>query len=163
MAHFYNILLYISHSLSLSLFCLDLVKTDILKDNIDWVITNVNAHWTNVDVIFIMGYGRLLTVENVPFKDAMIMKARNEWSDKLLVYARRAATTAGTTTVSNITNFIELKVAPEWPIMEVSVRTRQRAGDDNSSSNNNNMDDDDNLPFMQYFAATSGLKDKELV
>jgi hypothetical protein len=149
--------------LTLSLLFLDLVKTDILKDNIDWVITNVNAHWTNLDVIFIMGYGRLLSVENVPFKDALIMKARDEWSDKLLVYARRAATTAGTTTVSNITNFIELKVAPEWPIMEVSVRTRQRAGDDDSSNNNNMDDDDDNLPLMQYFAATSGLKDKELV
>lgn len=114
-----------------------------------------------MDVIFLMGYGQLLTVENVPFKDALIMKARNEWSDKLLVYARRAATTAGTTTVANVTNFIELKVAPEWPIMEVSVRTRQRGGDDSSS--NMDDDDDDNLPFLQYFAATSGLKDKELV
>ena len=155
-ALFSNILL--SHSISL--FCLDLVKTDILKDNIDWVITNVNAYWTNVDVIFLMGYGRLLTVENVPFKDALIMKARNEWSDKLLVYARRAATTAGTTTVANVTNFIELKVAPEWPIMEVRVRTRQRGGGDDSS---NNVNGDDNLPFLQYFAAPSGLKDKELV
>lgn len=150
--------LFYKHSLIL-LSCLDLVKTDILKDNIDWVVTNVNAYWTNVDVIFLMGYGRLLTIENVPFKDALIMKARNEWSDKLLVYARRAATTAGTNTVANVTNFIELKVAPEWPIMEVSVRTRQHGSDDGSSSN---IDNDD-LPLFQYFAATSGLKNMEIV
>lgn len=64
-----------------------------LQDNIEWVVENVEAYWDNVDVVFMMGYGRLLAMENVPFHDALVSKSNGEWADKLLVYARRASST----------------------------------------------------------------------
>lgn len=94
-----------------------------LQDNIEWVVENVEAYWDNVDVVFMMGYGRLLATENVPFHDALVSKSNGEWADKLLVYARRASGT-DTDVVGGNENFIELRVAAEWPIMEVTVRTR---------------------------------------
>ena len=64
-----------------------------LQDNIEWVVENVEAYWDNVDIVFMMGYGRLLATENVPFHDALVSKSNGEWADKLLVYARRASST----------------------------------------------------------------------
>ncbi len=94
-----------------------------MQDNIEWVIENVEAYWENVDVLFLMGYGRLLATENIPFYDAIVSKANSEWSDRLIVYARRASM-MDTDIVGGNENFIELRVGAEWPIMEVSVRTR---------------------------------------
>ncbi len=108
-----------------------------MQDNIEWVIENVEAYWKNVDVIFLMGYGRLLDAENAPFYDAISSKANDEWSDRLIVYARRASMTESDVVGGN-ENFIELRVGSEWPIMEVSVRTKGTDADG------------DVVPVMEY-------------
>ncbi|KAL7531350.1 hypothetical protein ACHAXR_005133 [Thalassiosira sp. AJA248-18] len=95
-----------------------------LEDNIDWVETNVEAYWDNINAIFIMGYGRLLADENEPFYSAMIAKKESVWKDKLLVYARRASESELDKDVTGIKGFVELKVGNEWPIMDVRVRTK---------------------------------------
>lgn len=94
-----------------------------LEDNIEWVVSNVDKYWKNIDAIFVMGYSRLLAEENAPFYDAMVTKKQTEWNDKLLVYARRASDSGMTRNVGGVENFVELKVGNEWPIMDVRVRT----------------------------------------
>lgn len=108
-----------------------------MQDNIEWVIDNVEGYWKNVDVIFLMGYGRLLDAENAPFYDAISSKANDEWSDRLIVYARRASMMESDVVGGN-ENFIELRVGAEWPIMEVSVRTKGTDADG------------DIVPVMEY-------------
>ena len=99
-----------------------------MQDNIEWVVENVEGYRTHVDVVFIMGSGRLLATENVPFHDAMVSKVNDgEWADLTMVYARRSGTT-DTDVVGGNENFIELRVAAEWPIMEVRVRTGGKEG-----------------------------------
>jgi hypothetical protein len=96
-----------------------------VQNNIDWVSETVQAYWDNADVIFVMGYGRLLTEESVPFYDAMVsMTKKNGWTDKLLVYARRSSELDIDRNVGGNKNFIELRVAAQWPILDVSIKTR---------------------------------------
>ncbi len=96
-----------------------------VQDNIDWVSETVEAYWDNIDAIFVMGYGRLFAAESVPFYDAMVsMMNKDGWADKLLVYARRSSELDIEREVGGNKNFIELRVAAEWPILDVSVRTR---------------------------------------
>ena len=72
-----------------------------------------------------MGYGRLFAAESVPFYDAMVsMMNKDGWADKLLVYARRSSELDIEREVGGNKNFIELRVAAEWPILDVRVRTR---------------------------------------
>lgn len=95
-----------------------------LEDNIDWVISNVDAYRNNVDAVFVMGHGRLQASENAPFYNAMVSKKESEWEDLLLVYARRAAETDIEPDVGGINDFAELKVGNDWPITDVRVRTK---------------------------------------
>jgi len=63
-----------------------------MEDNIDWVLTNVEAYEANIDAIFVMGYGRLLVTENALFYNAMLsFKQQEQYKDLLFVYARRAS------------------------------------------------------------------------
>ena len=102
----------------------DLETTARLEESIDWVTTNVEAYMNTADAVFIMGYGRLLATKNVPFYDAMVNKTGSDWSDKLVVYARRASETDLDQNVGGNSNFFELRVGAEWPIMDVRVRTK---------------------------------------
>ena len=95
-----------------------------MEDNINWVVSNVNAYKSNADVIFLMGYGRLLASELETFYDAMKAKKESEWEDKLLVYARRGASSELVKDINGIEGFVELRVGNEWPIMDVRVRTK---------------------------------------
>mmetsp|Transcript_8503 Transcript_8503/g.14909 ORF Transcript_8503/g.14909 Transcript_8503/m.14909 type:complete len:173 (+) Transcript_8503:218-736(+) len=99
-----------------------------LEDNIDWVVTNVEAYRNNIDAIFVMGYARLLAQENKPFYNAMVTKKQTEWSDKLLVYARRSSESDITKDVGGVKDFLELKVGNEWPIMDVRVKAKKGKG-----------------------------------
>lgn len=100
-----------------------------LEDNVEWIFDNANAYGENINAIFIMGYGRLLATENLPFYYAMVAKAKSEeWSDKLIVYARRSAETDVDENVGGASNFMELRVGNEWPILDVKVRTKGKDG-----------------------------------
>ena len=101
----------------------DAERTQRLVDNIDWVIKNADEYGNSIDVIFVMGYGRLLAQENAPFYNAMKAKKETEWADKFFIYARRAAESGITLDVSGVQDFVELKVGNKWPIMDVRVRT----------------------------------------
>lgn len=103
-------------------------RTQRLVDNIDWVIKNVDEYGNNIDVIFVMGYGRLLAQENAPFYNAMKAKKESEWQDKFFIYARRAAESGITSDVGGVQDFVELKVGNQWPIMDVRVRTDADGG-----------------------------------
>lgn len=96
-----------------------------VQDNIDWVRETVEAYWENADAIFVMGYGRLLAIESAPFYDAIVsLMKKDDWADKLFVYARRSSELDIERNVGGNENFIELRVAAEWPILDVRVRTR---------------------------------------
>jgi len=95
-----------------------------LQENMDWVNRNVQQYWNHMDIIFIMGYGRLLATENAPFYNAMVDKMSNEWSSRTMVYARRASKSEFVTNVGGVSNFLELLVGNEWPIMDVRIRTK---------------------------------------
>ena len=112
-----------------------------LDENIHWVIDNVSAYSTNVDVVFVMGYGRLMATENEPFYNVMVNltsstseeveeedgtggSSGGEWSDKLLIYARRSSETGIEYDIGGNSNLAELRVGNEWPILDVRIRTR---------------------------------------
>ena len=95
-----------------------------LDDDIDWVMENVDAHREDVDAVFLMGYGRLLASENAKLYDFIKEKKENEWKEKLVVYARRAAEPGVEPRLDGIEDLVELKVPNDWPIMDVRVRTR---------------------------------------
>ena len=99
--------------------------TTRVEDNIDWFLENIDAYSTNADIIFIMGYGRLLATEMEPFYHVLTnTTSSEEWSDKLFVYARRASDTGIEYDIGGNTNLAELKVGNEWPILDVRVRTK---------------------------------------
>jgi len=93
------------------------------EGNVNWIEQNTEAYRDTADAVFVMGYGRLLATENIPFYDAMVSMSKNALADKLLVYARRSATTDIDKNVGGAKNFMELRVGSEWPIMDVRVRT----------------------------------------
>lgn len=123
-----------------------------LEDNLDWVEANVDRHWNDVDVVFLMGYGRLLARDNEPFYDAVVARKRTEWTDKLVVYARRAGASYMAENVGGVEGLVELRVGNGWPIMDVRVRTegpgtavvdyRDVADADDDEDNDNNNDND---------------------
>ena len=99
-----------------------------LEDNVAWVSENIAAYGDRADVVFVMGYGRLLAAENAPFYEALrAMQSMPGWDDKLLVYARRAGASSLEKDVGGLRNFVELRVGNEWPIMDVRVRTATHA------------------------------------
>lgn len=95
-----------------------------MEDNINFVISNVEAYERNVDVIFVMGYGRMLARELAPFYDAMVAKKMSDWKDTLFVYARRASESGLDKNVAgeSVKDFHELKVGTGWPILDVRVK-----------------------------------------
>jgi len=97
--------------------------TTRLEDNLQWVEDNVESNFNNVDVIFIIGYSRFTTPENMPFYNAMLAKKQNEWAEKYFVYARRAATSGVSKSMQGLEGFDELRVGAEWPILDVQVST----------------------------------------
>eukprot|EP00571_Detonula_confervacea_P012859 CAMPEP_0172303032 /NCGR_PEP_ID=MMETSP1058-20130122/4629_1 /TAXON_ID=83371 /ORGANISM="Detonula confervacea, Strain CCMP 353" /LENGTH=797 /DNA_ID=CAMNT_0013013711 /DNA_START=120 /DNA_END=2513 /DNA_ORIENTATION=+ len=100
-----------------------------LEDNVEWIEENANAYQDNINAMFLMGYGRLFATENIPFYSAMVAKAKSdEWSDKLIVYARRSSETGIDENVGGAKNFMELRVGNEWPIMDVRVSTKGKDG-----------------------------------
>jgi hypothetical protein len=133
-------------AISYDFFCTEWETSIRLQDNIEWVIGNVEAYWESVDVVFLMGYGRLLDAENAPFYEAIASKANAEWSDRLIVYARRASMTKSDVVGGN-ENFIELRVGAEWPIIEVSVRTKGK--------------DDADAPVMEYREVVLATEDED--
>jgi len=62
-----------------------------LAENSDWIAANVEAYRGNVNAILLTGYGRLLAQENLSFYESMVRRSKEEWADKLVVYARRSA------------------------------------------------------------------------
>jgi hypothetical protein len=93
------------------------------EDNINWVLENVEAYLDNADAVFVMGYGRLLAAERTLFYDAMVsMTKKISWTNKLFVYARRSSELDVDVNVGGNKNFIELRVAAEWPILDVRIK-----------------------------------------
>ena len=96
-----------------------------IQDNLDWVNENVETHFDDIDVIFMMGHGRFTSSDNVPFYDGIVTKKKNEWKDKYVIYARRAGETSVLANMEGLSMFDELRVGAEWPILDVRVSTRE--------------------------------------
>ncbi|KAL3790408.1 hypothetical protein HJC23_013580 [Cyclotella cryptica] len=105
-----------------------------IQDNLDWVNENVANHFHHIDVIFIMGHGRLMASDNLPFYDGILNKKLNEWKDKYIIYARRASGTGVLTNVAGLDKFDELRVGAKWPILDVQISTAEGDETDSGSS-----------------------------
>ena len=99
-----------------------------IQDNIDWVNENVVRYLNDIDVIFMMGNGRFMATENIPFYNEIVTKKKNEWKDKYIIYARRASETGVLTDIGGLSKFDELRVGAEWPILDVQISTHDGEG-----------------------------------
>ena len=102
-----------------------------LADNLQWVFDNVDNYFDHADVIFVMGHGRLVAVENIQFYNQIASKKQNEWAEKFFVYARRSASTGLTKDIGGLRNFHELRVGSGWPIIDVQIQTSEKKDDAN--------------------------------
>ncbi|KAL7516870.1 hypothetical protein ACHAWX_001844 [Stephanocyclus meneghinianus] len=105
-----------------------------IQDNLDWVNKNVQNQFEHIDVIFLMGHGRFMAPDNIPFYNAILTKKQNEWKDKYIIYARRAAETGALTNIAGVDKFDELRVGTKWPILDVQISTAEEADTDSGSS-----------------------------
>ena len=95
-----------------------------IQGNLDWVNKNVESRFDDIDVIFMMGNGRFMAPYNIPFYNDIVTKKQNEWKDKYVIYARRAAETGVLKNIGGLDKFDELRVGAEWPILDVQVSTK---------------------------------------
>lgn len=98
-----------------------------IQQNLDWVNKNVENNFDDIDVIFMMGNGRFMAPYNIPFYNEIVTKKQNEWKDKYVIYARRAAETGVLTSIGGLDKFDELRVGAEWPILDVRISTTEDA------------------------------------
>ena len=97
----------------------DIKTATRLEQNLQWVNDNVEPHAGSIDAIFLMGHGRLRDLPT--FRDAIVKKTKDEWKNKLIVYARRANQSNLFTNVQGARNFHELTVGKGYPITAVHL------------------------------------------
>lgn len=90
-----------------------------LEQNLQWVYDNVEPHAGKIEVIFMMGHGRLRDLPT--FRDAIAKKAKDEWKNILIVYGRRANQSNMFTNVEGAKNFHELTVGKGYPMTSVHL------------------------------------------
>lgn len=94
-----------------------------IEENLNWLNENVDYYSKDIDVVFMMGNGRLMATHNIPFYNNIVTKKQNEWKDKYVIYARRASETGVLTSIGGLEKFDELRVGSEWPILDVQIST----------------------------------------
>ncbi len=101
-----------------------------LEHNLQWVDDNVEPHAGGIDVIFLMGHGRLRDLPT--FRDAIVKKTKDEWKNKLIVYARRANQSNLFVNVEGAKNFHELTVGVGYPLtgihLDITSKNAPRVG-----------------------------------